>query len=31
MEAPVSTARAVTGWLRAAGRGAAEAATPRRR
>ena len=31
LEAPVSTARAVTGWLRAAGRGAAEAAAPRRR
>jgi pimeloyl-ACP methyl ester carboxylesterase len=31
LEAPVSTARAVTGWLSAAGRGAAEAAAPRRR
>jgi pimeloyl-ACP methyl ester carboxylesterase len=31
LEAPVSTARAITGWLRAAGRGAADAVAPRRR
>jgi pimeloyl-ACP methyl ester carboxylesterase len=31
LESPVSTARAITGWLCAAGRGAAEAATPHRR
>jgi len=31
LEAPVSTARAISGWLCAAGRGAAEVATPRRR
>ncbi len=31
LEAPVSTARAITGWLRAAGRSAAEPAAPRRR
>jgi hypothetical protein len=28
LEAPVSTARVITGWLRAAGRSAAEAAAP---
>jgi pimeloyl-ACP methyl ester carboxylesterase len=31
LEAPVGTARAITGWLSAAGRGAAQAASPRRR
>ena len=30
LEAPVSTARAITGWLRGAGRAAAKAAAPRR-
>jgi pimeloyl-ACP methyl ester carboxylesterase len=30
LEAPLSTARAITGWLRAAGRSAAEAAAPDR-
>ena len=31
LEAPAETARVITGWLRTAGRGAAEAAAPGRR